>query len=284
MNSGKLKLVFILIFLLVNIFFAFRITSLSNAKNLFSEEEIEKAVEVLNERGVKIEASVVIPYKNVPLTLKFSYDTETIELFTKSFMKSDYSAFTIPEGQRFASSNESFTFLYDYSFEYSNFSESFDEGYVREILKNATPTDDEKLALLLKNLFSNINKQEYKFDLNIESYVKKDGYVYVSASQSINSITINNADIIGVLKGDRFVFATGTVYLAQSITDYSVKSYDSINILFELDAVNSTVNKMEYIYQPISDKNNSVYLVPWYKFTLDNSETVFFDAASGTKK
>ncbi len=284
MNSGKLKLVFILIFLLVNIFFVFRITSLSNEKNLFTQEEIVKAVSVLGERGVKIDASTVIPTKNVPLTLKFSYDTNIIELFAKSFMKSGYSTFTIPEGQRFANDNESFTFLYDYTFEYDDFAETIDISFANEALKNVTKGKSEELEGLLNGLFSEISSQEYVFNFNVESFTEKDGYVCVRASQSVNSIPINDTGIVGVIKDDRFVFATGTLYLAESVTDYSVKSHDSINILFELDPMGSKIAKMEYIYQPISDKSNSVYLVPWYKFTLDNSETLYFDAASGTKK
>lgn len=284
MNSGKLKLVFILIFLLVNVFFVFRITSLSNEKNLFTQEEITKAVEVLGERGIKIDAATVIPTKNVPLTIKFSYDTNIIELFAKRFMKSGYSTFTIPEGQRFANDNESFTFLYNYYFEYSDFAENLDISLANEVLNNGTSGRNEELEEQINGLFAEISNQKYVFEFNLESFAEKDGYVYITAAQSINSVPINNAGITGVIKDNRFVFATGTLYLAESVTDYSVKSHDSINILFELDPLQSKIIKMEYVYQPISDKNNSVYLVPWYKFTFDNSDTLYFDAASGTKK
>ena len=89
MKSFFLKLIFIALFLAMNIFFILKISSLYAEKNLFTDEEISQAVKVINEKGIKIDKETVIKEKNVQNVIKLDFNSSVSEGIAKRIMNSE---------------------------------------------------------------------------------------------------------------------------------------------------------------------------------------------------
>ncbi|MBE6701658.1 MAG: hypothetical protein E7582_07225 [Ruminococcaceae bacterium] len=287
MKSGALKFFIIGILLIINLYFVFTLNSLKNAKTYFDTEEIKEAVEVLNKKGVKIDAKKVITKKEVPDVLKTDFVQSSIENVAKKVMQEDFGSFAIPDGQRFANEKESLSFYYDYSFEYVLPHYEFDVNRIKGKLNFSYAygeETEEKYNSAFDNLFDNFNSGDYKIHLKIRRIFQEENMTYIEAVECIDSYEINGAHVYAALDGEKVVFASGKLYFFQSTSGYKSDAMDSINILFELDKKEEEITKMELVYLPVPDHNNSFYFVPTYKFTYSNSDVELFDATSGTKR
>lgn len=287
MNSRKLKLVIIFIFLFVNLFFLFQLKSLMDAKNFFNETEISEAVEVLGTKGVKINAQTVMREKIVPETVKLDFTLPSVEAIAKELMREEYGSFKIPDGQRFANDKESFSAFYDFSFEYQLFDYGFTSDAVSDLL-NGTESYNEKQIKKIKKqfqkLFKEISSDSHQLTVQVNKYAEKDGLTFVHATEYIDGYEIDGGDFFAVVDDGAIVFLSGTLYFSNQTSSYTADSLDSINILFEIEETDSVIEKMELIYFPVSDKNNSYYLTPAYRFTYDSGKAELYDATSGVRR
>lgn len=280
MNSGKLKWFLILLFLAVNLFFALSIKELWESKNHFSEAEIAEAVKVLNDKGVSIDAHTVIKTKKVPETLKLTYDAASIEKLADKIMWEKHGSFKIPNGQNFANDKESFSYYYDFSFEYKYFDSGITDENVISVL-NKADAPNEKEAKLLDSFFKELDED---ITVKILKYAEKDGMAYIEALEYIEGCEIDEAVFHAVIRDGKAVYASGKLYYTEPVSRYTSQTSDSINILFELEETDRRITKMELIYFPVSDDHSAFYLTPSYRFTYSDSETELYDATSGVKR
>ncbi len=287
MNLSKLKLILIVLFLLVNLFFLFELKSLNDAKELFTEQEIVEAVEVLSSKGISIKPSTVIEKKIVPKTVKLDFDSSSVEMLVAKIMRGKYASFTIPDGHQFANDDENFSVFSDYTFIYQHSSHEPTYAEVEKALHNAPPLDDDlkkKAKKLLKNTFGTLKDDNPDISVAVEAYHEENGFCYLKLSELINSSSIDGAESCIVFRDGKPIYAYGKFFYSTSVKEYSTDYFDSINILFELESKESDIEKMELIYLPISNNDTSFYLVPTYKFSYSNGETMLYDATSGTKR
>ena len=87
MKSFHLKLILMLVFLSVNVFFFFKTAELYIAKNAFSDEEISNAVKVISEKGISIDESTVLKLKNVPKVIKLDFSASSSEAVASRVMR-----------------------------------------------------------------------------------------------------------------------------------------------------------------------------------------------------
>ena len=279
MKPYILKLFFIIIFLLASLYFATKVTSLKNSKSKFSSEELDEAVAVLNESGVIIKNDVVLNSKVVPGVLKLDFDTESVEKIASGIMHGDYGTFTVPNGQRFASDNETFSFFYDYTFEYKNLSYEFDFDLTDKFATEFIPDDAEKLEDFFVKIFKND-------DVEIEtlSLSKDERFTHYKAFELYRGVRVEGAEIEAVFEGEKLVLARGKIFLSNKVAEYYSDALDSVNILFEIDKSELEIIDMSLMYYQVSDNDNSLYFTPNYKFIYEDGSSAVYDATSGIKK
>lgn len=283
MNPSGLKNLLIILFLSVNLFFLYKLTDLIEQKNRFRDEHVNEAVEILQTKGILIDGEDVIREKNVPKTLKLDWKLSTIEQTAKNLMKDSYGSFGIPDGHSFTGEGEALSFFYDYSLEYKRFDHSLTVDEVKKKLDNATGKNGaKKFEKLLGKLFSESISSD--IGITVDSCLETDDIVYLEAHQTINGIKADGASFCAAIKNSEVIFISGKLYLCNGFKEYVTDSLDSINILFELEPSEKTIEKMEMLYYPVTENNEQVYLVPSYKFTYSNGDTVLYDAASGISR
>lgn len=287
MNSKKLKLVIILIFLFVNLFFLFELKSLRDAKSFFNETEIAEAVEVLASKGIKISPETVLREKVVPETVKLDFTLTSVEDMAKSIMREEYGSFKIPEGQRFTNDKESFSSFYDFSFEYQLFDYGFTTDSVGRALTDYASYDEKQVKKAkkhLEKLLSEASPDSHEITVRVNKYAEKDGFSFIEATEYIDGYEIDGAVFLAVIDDGNIVFLSGKLYFSNQTSSYTSDFHDSINILFEIDETDFEIKQMELIYFPVSDKNNAYYLTPAYKFTYENGKADVYDATSGIRR
>lgn len=287
MDSSRLKLVLILLFLSVNIFFLCKIIDITIAKNTFTHEEITKAVELVSTKGVNISAENVLKKKNSPKTLKLEWDIPSINKIVKQITDSKYGSFTIPDGHTFTGDTEIFSAYYDYSFEYTCQSNTDTEESAKLILASANSKNEKKIdeyEKLLKKLSKSIESKDFNVSVLVDKYIEHDSKDYISASQYINGCRVDGAEFMAVFNDGKLQFATGTFYFSGKVSKYVTDAHDSINILFALESSEKEIVKMERAYFPVREDNTSTYLTPSYKLFYDDQTTAFYDATSGAKR
>ena len=286
MKSLHLKLIFIALFLAVNLFFVFKISSLYTSKNIFTSEEIEQAVEVINKKGIKIDKEIVIKEKLVPSVIKLDFDSSVSEEIAKRIMQNSYGSFTIPDGFSYSNDRESLSFSTDYRIEYSALTESITNEDIEKILKNVSSVDEngEKITNeLTKTFFKDINSDPYTVSLVPQKSVTVDGITYIEALQFVDKYEIETARIIVATRETIPLYISGRLFFAEKYKDYETDFFDSINILFEIEESEKKIQQMELIYSVVFDNKSSVYLTPSYRFTYEDKTKKIYDATSASK-
>ena len=287
MKSFQLKLILILVFLSVNIFFFFKTAELYTAKNTFTDEEIANSVKVIKEKGLKIEENVIPRDKNVPKVIKLDFTASSSEAIASRVMRKEYGSFTIPDGYRYTNDSENLSFSHDYVIEYVYLPKNLTIEDVNAKLFTAK-CSDEKGEKAAKNLthafFHDMNSEPYKVSLKAKKSVCIDGITYILAMQCVDTYEIEGAEIVAAIENDKPLYVSGRLFFAESYSDYTTDALDSINILFEIEAENSSVESMDIIYAPVFDDKNAVYLTPSYRFVYSNGIKKIYDATSGAKR
>lgn len=287
MNSSKLKLLLIALFLCANLFFAIRLTDLIESKKYFTEDEINNAVNVLKTKGIVIDSDTVIKEKNVPVTLKLNFNNSTVEKMAKNIMHSEYGSFNIPSGNNFANDLESFTVYNDYNFLYERFEHLQTKDGVIDALKNAKSIDkdlQEELTEKLHDYLTAASSKNIKTTVKIKKHTRKDGLDYIEAQECINGYEINDALFYMVLSGNKTIFAFGKFYFSDTASEFTTEAHDSIDILFETDKTDSKIIDMSLVYFPVYESTTSYYLTPSYKFVYNDGNFSVYDATSGVKR
>ncbi len=287
MNSSKLKLFLIFIFIAVDLFFLFKLTDLNNSKSFFSDERIDEAVQVLEEKGVKIKRDSILRDKNTPATLKFTFDLSTVEKVASKMMQNKYGSFKIPNGQNFASDTESFSVFYDYSFEYRLLSMDMQSTDTAEILSKAEKADEKQqkeFSRILGKLLDGIEKDDAQISIKVKKYLLKDGLEYIQAVECIGENEIDSSELQAVFSDKKLIFAAGTFFFSEKISKYTSDANNSIDILFSVEKKDAEIVKMEMVYFPVYESTDSVYLAPSYKFSYSDGITELYDATSGLKR
>lgn len=287
MNSSKLKLILIFLFLAVDFFFLSELINLKSSKEAFAENEIVEAVEVLETKGVLIEPTNVVNKKTVPDMLKLNFETEAVEKLVKNIMREDYSSYKIPDGQNFANDVESFSIFFDYTFEYQLFSYELDRAQITNTLKYAN-TADKKLQKnyekLLEKLFGKLNLDNKSLSANVKKLVTVDGLDYVEAVQCIDENEVLDATFYAVFSDKELVYIAGTFYYSDSVSAYSTDALNGINILFSLGKSDAEITDMQLVYLPVYESTSSFYLTPSYRFEYSDGSVEVYDATSGVKR
>ncbi len=287
MKASHLKLILLILFLSVNVFFLFKLTELYNSKNLFSEEEIQEAVNVLKDKGINISPDKVIKEKNLPSVIKLNFDSLSSEGIAKRVMREKYSAFTVPDGFSYTGVRESLTFQSDYSINYTYLTSNLTKEKVLSNLTDTHLVDDtakKECENLSKTLFTDINSEPYSISLTPLRSKTVDSVIYVEAIQTVNKYKIDKAKVVFATKDGELLFLSGTLFFAQSYEDYLSNAFDSINILFEIEDKKEEITSMEVVYSYVFDENNSVYLTPSYAFTYADNTKEIYDATSAVKR
>lgn len=284
MNSGKLKLLLIILFLAVDLFFLHKIITIRNVENTFTDAEITSAIQLVSSKGVNISSDIIPKEKNPPKTLKLDWDIELIELAAKQILNSEYGSFKIPNGHSFTSDTEKFTVFQDYSFEYSSLNNTESIESVGNALNDATTYDEkavENYEKSLKKLTKITEDKNFKVLAKIEKYAKSNEREYIYVTQYVNGCKVDGAGFVAVFENGTMIFSIGTFYFSGNVNSYSTNAHDSINILFELEASENEIINTQRQYFPVRENENSVYLTPSYRFTYDNGVSVLYDATSG---
>lgn len=287
MNSSKLKLLLIILFLAVNLFFLHEIINISRAKNTFTNEEISEAVELVSTKGVNIAPENVLRDKSSQKTLKLEWDVQSIDELVKLITDSEYGSFTVPDGHSFTSDTERFSAFYDYTFEYTCDGNTETAKSVEEILENAGVSSSKRISeyeKMLKNVSGIINAKDFEVSVKVERYAAQNGKEYIRAHQYINGCEVDGAEFVAVFHDSELCFAAGVFYFSGKVSKYVTDAHDGINILFELEPSEKEIIKTERSYYPIRENSISLYLTPSYKFTYENGETVLYDATAGIKR
>ncbi len=287
MNSIKLKLIFTLIFLTINLFFAYKLINLNEAKNTFSQSEIYQAAAVLKNKGINIDAEDIINIKNVPYVLNISFDTETVKEIADEIMHGEYTEFNIPDGLNFTGNNESLSIYYDYTFEYKSINSDIDQATIQSLLLSASvpsQKDSKRIQKTFSSLLSAVSKNNLNTNVKIDKILIEDGITYISGTELIGNYEIANSVFYIAAEGEKILFASGGFYFTDQVNKYSTDAYDSINILFGIEKQSSKIEKMELIYFPVAENSSSYYLVPSYKFTLSDGTQFTVDATSAAQR
>lgn len=287
MKSFYLKLILILVFLSVNIFFLFRIAELYKLKNTFSDEEISSFVEVMCEKGIKIDQDTIIREKNVPKVIKLNFNSSASEAVASRIMRDEYGSFTIPDGYRYTNDTESLSFSYDYTIEYVYLPRELSKEFVESQLSTAQGVDEKgKKAekALTRAFFKDMNSDPYNVSIKAKRSFYVNGITYIRAIQCVDSYEIEGAEIIAALDKETPVFISGRLFFAEDYYDYKTDAFDSINILFEIEPENSVIDDMDLTYSFVFDDKSAVYLTPSYRFIYSNGEKKIYDATSGAKR
>ncbi len=287
MKSFHLKLILILVFLSVNVFFFFKTTELYTAKNTFTEAEISNSVRVIKAKGIKIDKDTIPREKVVPKVIKLDFTASSSETVASRVMRKEYGSFTIPDGYRYTNDSENLSFSHDYMIEYVYLPKNLTMEFVNAKLFEAKGVEEkgEKAVKALTHAFFNgMNSEPYKVTLKATQSVFSDGITYIRAIQCVDSYEIEDAEIIAAVEKDKPLYISGRLFFAKSYYDYSTDALDSINILFEIEEENSTIEYMSIIYASVFDDKNSVYLTPSYRFIYSNGTKKIYDATSGAKR
>ena len=129
-----------------------------------------------------------------------------------------------------------------------------------------------------------MNSEPYTVTLKAVKSIYVDGVTYLRAVQCVDSYEIEDAVIIAAVEKDKPLYISGRLFFAESYYDYKTDALDSINILFEIEPENSTIEKMDLIYASVFDDNDAVYLTPSYRFIYSDGTKKIYDATSGAKR
>lgn len=287
MKSFQLKLILILLFLAVNIFFVIKISELNKSKNTFDQAEISEAVRVLYNKNVKISNDTVIKEKNVPNIIKLDFDSDSFEKIAKKIMKGEYGSFTIPDGFSYTNDSESLSLSYDYEIEYSYTPENISYNDVKKVLEKVSSVDEEgeKGAKTLSKLFfSEIKTDPYVVTIKPIKSITKGNVTYIEAIQCVDSHEVPEATIIAVINEKNVSYVSGRLFFSESFVSYESDTFDSINILFEIEPSHDEITDMALIFTSVFDENNSVYLTPSYRFTYSDNSVKIYDATSASRR
>ena len=287
MNSSKLKLILIFLFLAVDFFFLSELINLKNSKETFTEDEIIEAVEVLETKGVYIDPTTVVNKKTVPDMLKLDFETAAVEKLVKNIMQENYSSYKIPDGQNFANDVESFSIFFDYTFEYQIFSYELERTQITNALKYANATDKKlrkDYEKLFEKLFGKLNLNNKSISAKVKNVVTVDDLNYVEAVQCIDGNEILDATFYAVFSGKELVYTSGTFYYSDSVSSYSTDALNGINILFSLGKNDAEITNMQLVYIPVYESTSSFYLTPSYRFEYSDGSVEIYDATSGEKR
>ena len=287
MKSFHLKLILILVFLSVNVFFFFKTAELYTAKNTFTEEEISNFVKVIKEKGIKIEEHTIPRQKIVPKVIKLDFSVSSSEAVASRVMRKDYGSFTIPSGYRYTNNSENLSFSYDYMIDYSYLPKNLSKEFVEDKLLQVNGIEEkgEKAANTLTHaFFDDMNSEPYKVTLKAVKSTHVDGITYLRAIQCVDSYEIEGAEIIAAVEKDKPLLISGRLFFAESYYDYETDAFDSINILFEIEPENSVIEDMDLIYTSVFDDKDAVYLTPSYRFIYSNGTRKIYDSTSGAKR
>ncbi len=285
MKSTSIKLILILLFLFVSVFFLFKISELYRAKSFFTPSEISETVKVLSRKSVFIDEDTVPKEKTVPKVIKLAFDASDSSEVAKRVMKSDYGTFTVPNGYSYTSDTETLSFFDDYTIEYSYIPSGITLEKVTSSLTDAKNDDGEKAEKTLTKLFfSDMDSGPYEVTMKVVRSVTLDGTVYLEAVECVDGLEIEGARVFSAIMGSRLLFVSGTLFFAEEYSDYKTDAFDGINILFEIEGKNEKIEKMELVYIPVFDEKLSVYLTPSYSFVYSDGVKKIYDATSASKR
>lgn len=287
MKSFHLKLILILVFLSVNVFFFFKTAELYTAKNTFSDVEISNSVKVMKEKGIKIEQNTVLRQKVVPNVIKLDFSVSSSESVASRVMQKDYGSFTIPNGYRYTNDSENLSFSYDYMIDYVYLPKNLSKEFVDSKLIKANGIEEkgEKATKTITHaFFDGMNSQPYEVTLKPVKSIHENGITYIRAIQCVDSYEIEGAEIIAAVEKDTPLFISGRLFFSENYYDYETDAFDSINILFEIEPENSVIEDMDLIYTSVFDDKDAVYLTPSYRFIYSNGMRKIYDATSGAKR
>ncbi|MBQ5801044.1 MAG: hypothetical protein IIW20_04075, partial [Clostridia bacterium] len=200
-------------------------------------------------------------------------------------MKGDFGTFTVPDGYSYTNADETLSFSYDYSIEYSLLSSGISREDAEKAFLEGSASDTEKTEkLLTKFFFSDMNSGPYKVTMKALRCVEKDGVLFVEAVECVDGIEVKGAKVLSALKNGEPVFLSGRLFFSKSYTDYKTDAHDSVNILFEIEKNDLKIEKMQILYIPVFEEKGSVYLTPSYSFTYSDGSEEIYDATSAIKR
>lgn len=283
MNSSKLKLLLIVMFLAINIFFVYQYKTYSDSDKLYSDSEMELAVKILAERGVVTDIGTLPEEKTVPSVLKLAISDTVYEKTAKSIMTSSFARYVIPNGVGYTNERETLSFYDEGTFEYALDGRSdFEERILEKLRENPPEKSAAKYAEKLSDkLFAGQSNGDFSLEAT-GSFTDSDGILYIGFVQKINSVQIDKAEITVALKDGSLIRAEGTLFFAGTVTQLKANSLDALNFLFTLS--DCEIKKIELIYYPVKAENGDVYMAPSYKITFADGEESVYDATSCTQR
>ncbi len=281
MNTSRIKNIFIIMLLCVNLFFLFNYLSLKEESENFRSEEIKEAVALLNSKGIKIKADVIPSTKKIQNIYRISSKPSLFDDFARNFFGHSAEAFTTPEGLSYSSGTGNLIVRNNRSFLYlaNSFSMNDYIGAINSI-QNETLDDEykKKHINLIYDIFS-FGGIEPKNDFERLGHFSKDGVDYYLFIQKTDGITVYSSEITVAIKDDSAIGASGNFICLPPDGDYTCDYHDAINILFNIDIPEKEITEMTLVYYPINHEGESFLLLPSYKLTFEDNSHAVYDAA-----
>lgn len=317
MNWASVKNLLILMLLAANIFLVYNISVQDRTKNYISESELRDAVDLLSERGQKVDPSGISSKRFSAHIYESLYpgDDAYVVSTASALSGTDQSllrVYPMPDGSTRVSTGSSggrfknMEFTKDFSFSYWIGGNQSDTAYtditvdeLEKVLGELDLLPKTRLAALSKLTFAFLGVSEQD-ESGLYAQVdggysdRESGVSYLLVSQRLDGIPVFRHRVVCVFRGDELTAASGRWFFESIGASYEYDLYDQISILFtnrnnlasktdpgeELPAVVSMSSCYSTYMNP--DKT-ALYFIPAWRINHDNSLIEVYNAARSTE-
>ena len=270
MNFGKVKTIFIVLFLIINILLLYYSFYLENDAVLVNDTQIQRVYKILEQNNITINKNLI----------KSSYsDMSFVELKNPVSEKTDFAhrltGSSISSNNTYNGKNGKLSF-YDGEFSFS----PKDKG---DNINSALPS-----AAASAKVLSILKSYGFKTDyLKWAGTVEKNDYYEVTFVHSYLNYEFFNSYLKVLVKEDGVYKVFGKYFEITGLSDTkNIKSPIEILINFVKYNKNNQnhINNLElgYYINSAMEEYSVLTMSPTYKISLKNGNTLFFDALSGT--
>lgn len=264
----------IVILICLNAFLLYHLNRAEQARNYLDQEVIEKAVSVLEQRGVQIKAEVVPARYRYLSTVRFEASQQSQQELASRLVGADNRAETM------AASGET---IYESETAVLSFG-AYDriEYRLKDIpAEQAAERENSRAAAAL------LTELGLQKSYEVLNQWEKDDVYYLQIRQKIGEVPVYGHEATVSATGGRAVELTGRLIVGAKQGEDSNGELDAVNVLFNLadrgNAPQSEIVAMELGY--IAGANailESVSAVPAWKLTLADGTQIFYDTVTGT--
>ncbi len=230
MNWKGIKNLLIVLLFLADVFLGYMLIS-QNRQGQYDENSIDNAFEILARGGIIADRSI-LEKKNPELPLCTVSAAKNTEVVMRKFLAGNVTeSFSVPNGAAFfTDTGEQLRVTDDLSLLYS------EDGTIKdtEPVVFSPPTDENSgsYTSTLEKLLAPNGVGDDKFGFEINGVSESTDSVFVSATQTLNGVKIQNHTVFCEIKDGKVIYAHGTWCFLPIKEKKSAHIIDGINILF----------------------------------------------------